>query len=216
MYLIVLTRRSSDSRASRNDEVFTCTANAFGGKYTQAEIFVGTKLAEEPTRFPAFSGTVYLDQPNDLRFELDLSGSVAFYFGADLLWKRFNDIPRAARLYMPSDWELNATAVSGGPVAVDIAEVDGTDIYICVDGERRMRFDTAAKILYAEELHVLESLVSLGSDELFKARYDEAVFFCFDPAKEDVYPYAEFTADGEMKWDGHIDLSLDQAGIEAL
>ncbi len=179
---VVRAQRDSDSTSSTNTAAVQVNATTVApvGPFVRFGFF-GTALS-----FPNeqnIDTTEYLNSPTNTIYFRHTPGETSLYHGSTLVWRAKMD-GDSARLYMPTAWTLVNTSISGAGAATPV-EVDGTDLYLCVNSVRRAKLDTSAKtftaLKFIAPINVTQNPTPSASWE--NASANLAGFNVFDPVR---------------------------------
>jgi hypothetical protein len=200
---------------SINTDVATGTIDGLVPARPWGELLVGDRYAIEqaPIAGPDGATEEYLSVPHNIYLLLG-AGWCEFWMDTTLVWKVFQDGNQSTnnRLYIPSEWDLVAAAVSGAGVGV--FEVTGANsVYICAGAVRRVHADASAMTISALEFSTLGGLPEVAPQSTSWEQYAGSLLQSWDPARSDYRPYGRVNSAGEFASQWDIDNSLSQAEV---
>lgn len=176
-----------------------------------------TGQVQDPVAGPDGATEEYIDVADNIYLLLG-EGWTELWIDTVLVWKVFSDQNAAAlqSLYIPSEWDIVLATVSGAGTADVFEATSATDLYVNVNGTRRLHIDATAMTITVSELWITGTLPDVAPQESSWSQYAGALLTVWDPAYQDYRPFLQLTSDGILKSQFDIDNTLNQAGVEAL
>jgi hypothetical protein len=170
--VIVTAYRTSDTSQSANTTASQITITRSGPSIpTYPLIGLGQQLAQDAPR-PATTRTVYVDVPNNIRFELAL-GVTELWGGSALIWRlKYNTSVGVTNNGFWTTYGFRQEAISGTPGTVtngvEVASWTGSDktLYIPVAGVRRMKIDVTNQLIHAAAMRQTGLTSSYDTDPI--------------------------------------------------
>ena len=127
----------------------------------------------------------------------------------------------ANALYIPSEWEVDLTAdVSGSAAAVPWEvgtwDVSTKDLYLAVRDARVLRFDCENQVIEGGAWDLLTAAPTVMPSPASWARFTDSLLSVFDVGTERPVVWWETQYDGDTQIAVDVDMSLNQAAVEAL
>lgn len=178
------------------------------------DILFGTmaKQTQAPTAGPDGVTEEYIDAGDNIYLLLG-EGWAEFWIDTVLVWKVFSD---REVLYIPSEWDLVAGAVSGAGASTVFEATSATNVYITVNEVRKAHVDATAMTITAPEFWSLGGLPDKAPQATTWPQYGGSLITVWDPEREDYRPFLQLTSDGELKSEYGVNNALTQAEVVAL
>lgn len=208
------------SADSNNTDTVPYTVDALVPGRPWGDIFFGYhgKQTQSPIAGPDGVTKEYIDQPNNVYMLLG-EGWSELWINTTLAWKVYCDSNSLAlqTVYIPSEWDLVASAVSGAPTSGDVFETgSATSLYVVSGGVRRAHIDAAAMTITAAEFSVNGDVPDVAPQSSTWEQYEGSLVQVWDPGRADYRPYMKLTSAGAMQFAFDLDNSATQIEVEAL
>ena len=174
--VIVRTKDSVTSAVSTNTTAVTASVTLTNPDVpTHHDMFHATQNAET-LPLPTVSDTVYVDQPNNIRFVL-AAGSTSFYSGANLVWKIIYKGAGHADNGLWTTYGFVQTAQSDAAVDTVVDVVGVNEIYLTVNSVRRLKMDVSATQILCAALNQTPGDVATtnATDPAYDLTFDTAL-----------------------------------------
>lgn len=182
----------------------------------RAWAFHSPTVAAAPTPVTGPTTTVVVDAGNSVEWRIT-PGSTALYVGSTLVF-RFIWHSTTGTLYIPSEWTRVFDDVSGAASTNDGVEVvSGTELYLTVNGQRRAKIDLSAMEITLPNLNLDADEIE-GPDAPYAVwpRFQDTLFLAWQPHEERWKAFAVLNAFSLFSVHEAVDLTKDQAAVEAL
>jgi hypothetical protein len=201
---------------SVNTTILTDVAEMTGPPKPEGVAFFGRAVGLWQEGPAAPLSTVWVDQGNNIYMTV-ADGSVSFYADTVLVWRAIYSA-EIKRLYIPSEFDVAGTSVSGVGTsdAIETGTWNGTrEIFVNVDESHEVRFNITGAVL---EVFDLEDGTAAGLTAAapWLQRDQATVFFCWNDETQDWEAYAQVTDDTMTIYADRLDNTLTEAEVEAL
>ena len=217
--VVVTAARTSPAAESTNTNVVSATVDVIDPvTISGRKGFHGVKVGQ-PMDPMDESVTEIIDVTHDVRI-VAVNGKSSFYVGPTLIWALVSgedDRANASRLWVPSDnFRLLEATISGAGGADPIEVVSATEIYIVVNGVRRVKIDVTAGTIEAIQFASPVTMEDSLFDGPLWQRYDKTVLQVWDSFVERWIAALNVDAAGTFETGISINALALQAYIEGL
>lgn len=202
--VLVRSHRSSDSAESANTTATQVTMTTLAPAIPGSRLFGFGDSFRQRNGAPSNPQTIFIDQPNNVRFETDL-GFVELFFDTTLVWRWRRDILAPdGNEGVWTTFGFRQEAISGTPgtvtngveVASFVSATEGV-MFIPVAGERRMKIDVTNSTIHCAAMR------AIGGSPRSRNQ---------DPVHQDDH-FAMFQVQDLGTFDFETAATLDQSGI---